>query len=376
MNAVAAPVPGPGFVNAHTHIYSALAPLGMPAPEDPPQNFVQILERIWWRLDRALDLRSLVASARLYAAESLLRGTTTLIDHHESPNLIEGSLDLIADACQELGIRSVLTFGATERNGGPAEAARGLAECRRFALTNRRPLVRGLIGLHASFTVSDDTLRETAALGRELDLPTHVHVAEDVADVEDARRRGSAGPLERMLRAGALPPGSLLAHGVHLDAAQVRAAGAARCWLVQNPRSNEGNRVGYPRHLAASDFVALGTDGYPADMLEEFAALERLAREHEPATPPEVLRGRLDGGRALAAERFGAHELARDTVEFERPSGAGTSEAPRPPLRARRVVVGGRTVVENGRLLAADVEEIRVTARACAAPLWRRMEAL
>jgi cytosine/adenosine deaminase-related metal-dependent hydrolase len=376
MTGIPAPVPGPGFVNAHTHIYSALAPLGMPVPKEPPQNFVQILERIWWRLDRALDARSLVASARLYAAESVLRGTTTLIDHHESPNLIEGSLDLIADACQELGIRSVLTFGATERNDGPAEAARGLAECRRFALTNRRPLVRGLVGLHASFTVSDDTLSETAALCRELDLPAHVHVAEDVADVEDARRRGSAGPLERMLRAGALPPGSVLAHGVHLAAAQVRVAGAAHCWLVQNPRSNEGNRVGYPRHLAASGLVALGTDGYPADMLEEYAALERLAREHEPATPRAVLRGRLDGGRALAAERFGPHELRGDTVEFERLPGAGAKDAPRPPLRAWRVLVGGRTVVENGRLLTADLEEIRVTARACAASLWQRMEEL
>ena len=119
----------PGGVNAHTHIYSGLAPLGMPPPEPPPENFLQILERVWWRLDRALDRESLRASARFYVAESLLSGTTTLIDHHESPEFVEGSLDVLADACEELGMRAALCFGATERNGGREEARRGLAEC-------------------------------------------------------------------------------------------------------------------------------------------------------------------------------------------------------------------------------------------------------
>jgi cytosine/adenosine deaminase-related metal-dependent hydrolase len=366
------PATRPGFVNSHTHIYSALAPFGMPAPKVAPTNFTQILERVWWRLDRALDERSLVASARLYAAESLLRGTTTLNDHHESPNLIEGSLDLIADACQELGIRTVLTFGATERNGGRAEGERGLAECRRFILSNRRPLVRGLVGLHASFTVSDETLRETGTLCQELGVPAHVHCAEDIADVEDARRRGAAGPLERMIGLGALPPGTVMAHGVFLDAGQVRAAENMGLWLVQNPRSNDGNRVGYPRFLSASKRVGLGTDGYPADMLEELSALERLSKQYESATPSEVVHARLDAGRTLAAERFGADAIARDTIELDLAPGT----APRPPLKARRVVVDGRVVVEDGRLVAADIEEIRARAREQAPKLWERMEAL
>ena len=122
----------PGAINAHTHIYSGLAPLGMPPPERDPETFVEILERVWWRLDRALDEESLRASARLYVAEALLAGTTTLIDHHESPNFIAGSLDVIADACEELGVRALLCYGATERNGGRQEARDGLAECRRF----------------------------------------------------------------------------------------------------------------------------------------------------------------------------------------------------------------------------------------------------
>src|SRR3989339_156222 len=128
-----------GLVNAHTHLYSGLAPLGMPveqgfSPAPPveqgfsPAPFLKILQRVWWRLDRALDDRSLRAAANLYVAEALLHGTTVVVDHHESPHFIEGSLDVLADACQSLGMRSLLCYGATERNGGREEALRGLEE--------------------------------------------------------------------------------------------------------------------------------------------------------------------------------------------------------------------------------------------------------
>jgi cytosine/adenosine deaminase-related metal-dependent hydrolase len=361
----------PGCVNAHTHVYGALCPLGMPPPAPAPTSFLEILERIWWRLDRALDEATLRAAARLYAAEALLHGTTTLVDHHESPGFIEGSLDVIGDACQELGVRAALCFGATERNRGADEARRGLEECRRFQRANRRPLVRGLVGLHASFTVSDETLRAAGALARELGTVTHVHVAEDLADVTDARRRGHHGPLERLLALGALPRGSILAHGVHLEEPAVRAAADAGCWIVQNPRSNESNHVGYPRALWASDRVALGTDGFPADMRVELGALVRISRLHpesEPGAPAGVGR-RLEAGRALAAERFaGAGGIEEDRVEADEAEGEG--------CRARRVIVAGQAVVEGGRLARADLDEIRAHAREAADRLWRRMEAV
>lgn len=366
------PAPGsprPGCVNAHTHLYGGLAPLGMPVPEIPPASFLEILERVWWRLDRALDEGSLRDAARYYAAHALLHGTTALIDHHESPSFIEGSLDVIGDACQELGIRGVLCYGATERNGGAAEARRGLAECRRFIRSNTRPLVRGVVGLHASFTVSDDTLREAVALCRELGTVIHVHVAEDLADVVDAKRRGWRGPLERLLELG-LPSGSILAHGVHLGEAEVRAADAHGCWIVQNPRSNQRNEVGYPRALWASSRVALGTDGFPADMRAELRALVGLARAHREvmSTAPGGAARRLEAGSRLAAERFdGGADVAEDRVLVE-PGEAGA-------CRARRVTVAGRTAVDCGRLAGADLAEIEARAREAAGRLWRRMEA-
>ncbi|MBL8918703.1 MAG: amidohydrolase family protein [Myxococcaceae bacterium] len=357
----------PGAVNAHTHLYSGLAPLGLPAPARPPENFVQILERIWWRLDRALDEKSLRASVRYAIADALLSGTTTLVDHHESPRFIEGSLDVIADEAQALGIRLAVGYGATERNGGAEEAQRGLAECRRFLDANRRSLVRGMVALHASFTVSDETIRAAGELAWSLTAPMHVHVAEDVADVEDARRRGYEGPLERLLHLEALPPGSVVAHGVHLDAAEVERADGAGVWLVQNPRSNEGNRVGYPHSLRASAHVALGTDGWPAKMDDEAAALRRLGRAH--GDDEKALEARLGAGQGLASALF-KMSLGEVKPGFVADVVAGVPGEP-----PRQVLVNGRRVVADGRLVTGDLEEIRAKAKEAAPELWRRMEA-
>jgi len=323
------------FVNAHTHLYSGLAPLGMPAPSPPPATFLEILERVWWRLDRALDEASLRAAARYYVSAARRAGTAMLVDHHESPGMIEGSLDLLADACMEFGVPAVLCYGATERNGGREEARRGLAECRRFIRENTRPRMAGVVGLHASFTVSDDTIREAGELCRELATVLHVHLAEDAADVEDARRRGYEGPLERLSALGSLVPGSILAHGVHLSAGQAKKAGEAGCWLVQNPRSNRNNRVGYGRSLRAAARVALGTDGFASDMREEARALATIAAKEGDLPDPSA--ERLAAGWEIARERLG---LSPETAP----------PAPPPP----------------------DLAALEAEARAQAEKLWRR----
>src|SRR3954468_22397043 len=142
----------PGLVCAHHHLYSSLA-RGMPAPARTPANFLEILERIWWRLDRALDLELVRWSARLGALEALKAGTTAIVDHHSSPNAIDGSLDVIAEACAEVGVRVLCCYEVTDRNGSDGAAA-GLAENERFL----RGGGRGLVGAHAAFTLSDDTL--------------------------------------------------------------------------------------------------------------------------------------------------------------------------------------------------------------------------
>ena len=195
----------------------------------------------------------------------------------------------------------------------------------------------------------------------------HVHVSEDLADVADARQRGYEGPLERLLELGALPPGSILAHCVHCSIDQVLTADRRGLWIVQNPRSNRGNRVGYPVALGSSHRVALGTDGYPADLEEEGAVLREEAEANGEDLP--MVRRRLAGGHRLAEERLGlelaplAAGCAADLIAVEND-------------RVRHVMVDGRLVVEDGELLTADLEEIR--ARACeqAPLLWERMARL
>lgn len=351
-----------GAVCAHTHLYSGLARYGMPPATPAPENFLQILERVWWRLDRALDAETLRAAAMDYVARALMAGTTALVDHHESPRLIEGSLAILAEVCERLGMRALLCYGATERNFGPQEVARGLAECRRVP---KSPLIRGMVGLHASFTVSDKAVRDAGELARELATVLHVHVAEDWADVDDARARGFDGPLERLAALGALVPGSILAHGVHLSRAQVERARELSCWLVQNPRSNEGNRVGYAENLQFGYRVALGADGWNGDMAEEEAALFRLAEMHG----DERAAGRLAAGHALIAERFAA------TPRPLAPGALGDLVV-RENGHVRHVVVGGRIVVKNGRLAAGDLDAISAGAQHIAARLWDRMAAV
>jgi cytosine/adenosine deaminase-related metal-dependent hydrolase len=342
-----------GLVNAHTHLYSGLARLGMPAPDPPPRDFVDNLRRIWWRLDRALDETALRAGARLYVAEALLAGTTALIDHHESPEFIDGSLDVLADACQDLGMRAFLCYGATERNGGRDEARRGLAECARFIRGNRRPLVRGAVGLHATFTVSDDTIREAGALCRDLGAVLHVHLAEGTVDVEDARARGFAGPLERLIALDALPAGSVLAHGVHLAPEQVSMAADRGCWLVQNPRSNRKNGVGYPSALRRSTLVGLGTDGFPADMVDELDVLAESATAN--GDDLAAAERRLVSGWQLVASIFDA-----PVDRPGRPGDGWRAWAVRQRDAARQHYgIDGRVIVDAGRLVSADLGRIR-----------------
>ena len=351
-----------GAVCAHTHLYSGLARYGMPPATPEPENFLEILERAWWKLDRALDAETLRASAQDYVARALLAGTTTLVDHHESPNLIEGSLEILAGVCEELGMRALLCYGATERNFGVEEGQRGLAECRQIKPS---PLLRGLVGLHAGFTVSDETIRAAGRLATELGTVMHVHVAEDAADVADALARGYPGPLERLERLGALPRGSILAHGVHLDSQQTRHCEDLGCWLVHNPRSNEGNRIGYATNLGSSARVALGCDGWDADMATEQEALFRLAGSHG----DRKAGNRLERGHALIAERFGSHP------EPLQPGALGDVVVKQDGV-VRHVVVHGRLVVADGKLLTGDFEPITAAAGQQATRLWKRMAEL
>jgi putative selenium metabolism protein SsnA len=389
----------PGNVDAHTHAYSALA-RGMPYRLAPPRDFVEILRRVWWRLDRALDEPAIRASARVAAMEALLAGTTTLVDHHASPNAIDGSLDIVAEEFERIGIRSVLAYEVTDRDG-PERAVEGLAENRRFiarVAAGGTPLARALVGAHASFTLSDETLEACLELAHASGRGLHVHVAEDAADEDDALARHGVRVLERLARAGALDPPAVLAHGVHLDRAEAAILRSSGATLVHNPRSNMNNAVGRAPLELLGPRVALGTDGIAADMFEESRTghlrhLEERAAGDGVTGPsdPEWPLARLAAGARLVGEAFGERSFGR--LEVGAPADIVVLDYPAPtPVTAatladhwtfglsaravRDVIVAGRVVVRERRLVAVDQDELVAGAREAAARLWERLEAM
>lgn len=366
----------PGWVCSHTHLYSALCPYGMPAPEHKPENFLQILERIWWRLDRAIDKDILRASARVYVAECLLRGTTSIVDHHESPNYIEGSLDTLADAFAEFGARGILTYGATDRNEAVVtnEGKRGIDECVRFIKANKNPLVKGMVGLHAQFTCNDETIKYAGDCARELGVGIHVHVAEGSSDVVDAEERGYKSPMDRIEKLGALVPSSIFVHCIHMSPEETRHAANQGVWFVQNPRSNHGNAVGWPFSLRYAQKVALGVDGWSGDMEVErdFGRTEATNQGDDAIN----IDHRLYSGWRLMSDFFDAEFGPLTTVENCRRS-IKTSVA---DLRivddkgvVKHTVVDGKVVVRDGKLVHGDIDEIRADAQKQANRLWEEM---
>ncbi|HEU4943374.1 MAG TPA: amidohydrolase family protein [Gaiellaceae bacterium] len=376
----------PGNVCAHTHLYSALA-RGMPYALEPPENFVQILQRVWWRLDRALDEELVRASALVGGMEALLSGTTTLVDHHASPNAIDGSLDVIEEALRSLGVRSVLCYETSDRDG-PERARAGIEENRRFLERVRRerpPLARGLVGAHASFTLSDETLAACAELGTGL----HVHAAEDAADEDDAVALSGLRVVARLAAAGALDENTLLAHGVHLDDEELELARSANASIAHNARSNMNNSVGRARVGAMGPRVALGTDGIGSDMFEESRTAYFRLREDDLAAAVDWPLERLAEGARLAGRSFDEPLLGTlapgapaDLVVLDYPAPAPLDEATLAghwifglaSRHVRDVMVGGEWVVLDRRLARADQQTLAAEAAEQARRLWARLD--
>ena len=375
----------PGLVNGHTHLYSALA-RGMPGPRVPPRNFLEVLERVWWRLDRALDAESVYLSGLVGAIEAALSGTTLLIDHHASPSFIRGSLDTLRQAIEEVGLRSALCYEVTDRNGTEGRDL-GLAENEAFQSV-QSPLTRGMIGGHASFTLSPESLDRLRDLGQRTGGAVHIHAAEDAIDLFDCQARYGIGLVQRLDAHGLLAR-TLLAHCVHLTEAEVAEAHAHGCWIAHNPRSNMNNAVGYAP-TAALKRAALGTDGIDGDMLAETRAAFLKMRDAGRADAMPAALELLAGGHRLAAALFG--------LPFGKLDGGAPADlvaldyAPPTPLHTgnlgghllfgvdrshvRSVMVAGRWVVRDRRVRGVDAAAAFARARAAAPEVWRRMDRL
>jgi putative selenium metabolism protein SsnA len=262
----------PGFINAHMHFYSTMVRgLGKAAPS---KDFQEVLENLWWRLDKKLTLDDCYYSALLPLVDAVKRGTTTLIDHHASPFAARGSLDRLAQAVKEVGLRASLCYELSDRDGA-AVAWEGIEEnvafIKRCAKEND-PQLKALFGLHASFTISDDTMAAAASAGRELGVGFHVHAAEAKSDQDYNESHFGKRVVERLNDHGVLGPKTIAAHCVHVSDREIGLLRDTGTAVVHNPQSNMNNAVGVADIIKMSEngvLVGLGTDAMTVNMLEE-----------------------------------------------------------------------------------------------------------
>jgi len=384
----------PGFINAHMHFYSTLVRgLGKAAPS---ASFQEVLEHLWWRLDRKLELEDCFVSALVAGIDAIRHGTTTLIDHHASPFAVRSSLDAIARVVQEVGLRASLCYELSDRDGAGV-AQDGIDENVAFIERCAReddPHLRALFGLHAAFTLGDATLARAAEAGARLGAGFHVHVAEAASDQEANLRDHGLRVVERLHRFGVLGPRSIAAHCVHVDAREIELLAETGTAVVHNPQSNMNNAVGVadvPRMLAAGVLVGLGTDAMTTNMLEEVRAalwVRHLAAGNPSAGFVGTLSTLLVNNPTIAGRYWpglglgtlvegGAADLVLLDYHPPTPLDEGTFLGHLAFGISQAVVdttiVGGRVLMEGRRLLLdLDEAEVAAKSRELAARLWER----
>ena len=385
----------PGMICAHTHFYGAFS-RGMALRDEAPGNFVEILERLWWKLDRALSERDVFHSALLCMADAIRHGTTTLLDHHASPNFIEGSLDVIAKAADVLGVRTCLCYEVTDRNG-PEGARKGIEENARFLRRVREGgtgIHRGSFGLHASLTLCDDTLRRCVEEAGRLESGFHVHVAEDMADNRDSQEKYGKSVVRRFHELGMLGGDTLASHCVHVSDEDIRLLSETGTQVMHNPQSNMNNAVGVAPVEKMQDAglnVGLGTDGFSQDMWREMKfvyVLHKLqGRDPRLMGGDNVLRMQTHGN-ARIASRFWKEPLGvvkegaladLIVVDYRPPTRMTGGNLPwhvqfgMDATNVIHTVINGRVVMEHGKVRGWNAAKMAEVTRALSEECWGRL---
>ncbi|MEL7644956.1 MAG: putative aminohydrolase SsnA [Anaerolineaceae bacterium] len=385
-----------GNICAHTHFYGAFS-RGMAIPGEAPADFAAILSSLWWKLDKALDEEGVRSSALVCLVDAIKYGTTTLFDHHASPNCIDGSLDIIAEAVSQAGLRASLCYEVTDRDG-EARALAGIRENARFidkvASGAENPLIKAHFGLHASLTVSTETLERCVAANMH-GAGFHVHAAEGLVDQEDSLRRYGQRVVERFHQQGILGEKSILAHGVHADDRELDLLAQTKTWLSHQPRSNMNNAVGVAPILDMLNRkvnVVLGNDGFSNAMWEEWKAAYFIQKDH--GHDPRLMNGydvmkiAVENNSKLASKTYDG--LRVGVIE---PGAAAdlilVDYHPITPLTAGNLpwhilfgfregmvtstIVAGKLLMRDRQLLWLDEAEIAAKAREAALRAWKKI---
>ncbi len=362
------------FAVGHHHVYSALA-RGMPAPPKAPNNFREILEYIWWTLDKSLDEETIRYSALATAIAAAKAGSTFVIDHHASPNCIEGSLDIIADAFDEVGVGHLLCYEVTDRDGRE-RAEQGLLETAGY-LEKRQ----GLVGLHASFTVGPDTLGSAVEIMREFDTGAHIHLAEDKYDQEHCMREYYQRVVHRLSEAGVLESSkTILVHGLHLDAEERNILKKKACWLAQNMESNLKNKVGLFTGNNLGSNIMLGTDGMHSDMLRSAKAAFFTGQIADTINFNTAYQRFRNVHSYLSINNFtGDGENNLVVLDYDSPTEVTKENFTGHFIfglsanHVRDVISNGRLIVEDHQLLTVNEPKVFEEASKQARRLWKKM---
>ncbi len=383
----------PGNICAHTHFYGAYA-RGMAIPGAAPKDFPEILQKLWWPLDRSLDAESIQYSVLPCLVDAIKHGTTTLFDHHASPNAIDGSLDIIANEVEKAGLRAVLCYEVTDRDG-EAKMKAGINENVRFIKKTKSPLLTGTFGLHASLTLSDSSL----ALCRQSapdDVGFHIHTAEHESDEYNSLNKTGLRVIDRLQKHNILGSKTITAHGVHIDAREMQILAETNTWLSHQPRSNMNNGVGVAQiesMMRTGIKVCLGNDGFSNAMWEEWKTAYLLHKVHH--RDPRRMGG-FDVAQMAIYNNAALANVFFPTASTGQLVTGGFADIifvdyhPNTPLTIGNLpwhiifgfqqsmvtttIVAGRVLMKNRELLTLDEKEIGAKAREIAPKVWDRYQ--
>lgn len=388
----------PGNICAHTHFYGAFA-RGLGIPGRPAKDFPEILEKLWWSLDKALTLEDVRYSALVCLVDAVKHGTTTLIDHHASPNAIEGSLDEIAQAVKQAGVRTSLCYEVTDREGEKGARA-GIDENVRFINTvqnDKSGQLAATFGMHASLTLSKETL-EACRNACPDDVGFHIHVAEHSVDQYDSIEKSGERVVDRLYRHGILGPKTIAVHAVHVDAREIELLSQTQTWVSHQPRSNMNNAVGMsqPEAMMRSGIkVCLGNDGFSNQMWEEWKTtyLAHKLWNFDPRrmSGSDVVQMAVYNNAQLAEQQFGVGPIG-SLVPGAQADIIFVDYYPFTELTAGNLpwhiifgfhesmitmtMAAGRVLMQDRQLLTLDEEKIAAEARQLSGKTWQRFNAM
>ncbi|MFR1708373.1 MAG: putative aminohydrolase SsnA [Clostridium sp.] len=383
----------PGFINTHMHYYSTFA-RGIANDSPPAKCFSDILKGLWWRLDKKLTLEDVYYSAMVPMIDQVKNGVTTSFDHHASPYALRGSLFTIADAAKEVGIRSNLSYETSDRDGEEVikQGIEENVEFIRYCNDKKDDMIKGLFGLHASMTISDNTLDRCLRAIEGLNTGFHVHCAEGIEDLEDSMKKYGMGVIERWYKTGVLSDKTIAVHCVHLSNEEMDMLKEKNTIVVNNPQSNMGNAVGASPVLKMAKkeiLLGLGTDGYTSDILESYktgSIIQRHEAKDSTVAWSEFPQMLFEGNRIIT-ERFIENPIGviekgalADIiiVDYNPPTPINKDNIDSHILfgisgrHVETTIINGKVVMDNRILINLDEERIMAKSREIAAEVWRR----